>query len=291
MKTRHFAVTICLLVIFASLTFAGPQWPQGVSKGSIVVLKVPVPALASYEGPSSAGALIYGVDVERVLANSTWRGRSFPVMANFIVEKINEWKSPSGSKLTQIEIRNPELWVKLRFDPSKNVGARLGEVLAVQTIDQFKQSEYFRKEVFDALDPKIFVGPIAGLPFKVKLALLDFVHFNREAITAGTYKGKSYLSIDLGDSGTVYNSLRLDQSARVARVINEKYLALIKTFSSVAELAGIECIKLTTVILHKSFLEELASPTRDHLEVYVPLDQAQRFSSAEITSQQLVDGS
>lgn len=292
MKIRLFAVTACFSVMFASVAVAGPQWPQGISKGTTVVLKIPVPALAGFrEGTSSVGTLIYGVEVERVLANSGWRGQSFPVMADFVVEKINEWKSPSGTKLTQIEIRNPAIWVKLRLNPAKDVGARLREVVAVQNIDQFKESEYFRKEVFDVLDPQIFVGPLAGLPFKLKLALLDFVHFNKESITAGTYKGKSYLSVDLGDSGDVYNSLRLDQSARVARVINEKYLSLIKTFSSVAEQAGIEGIKLTAVIQHKSFLDQLATPTRDHLEVYVPLDRAQQFNNAEITSQQLMDAS
>jgi hypothetical protein len=292
MKPRPLAVTVCLLATFASVAIAGPEWPQGISKGTILVLKIPVPALAGFrEGTSSVGALIYGVEVERVLANPGWRGQSFPVMANFAVEKINEWKSPAGAKLTQIEIRNPAIWVKLRLDPTKDVGARLREVVAVQNIDQFKESEYFRKEVFDVLDPQIFVGPLAGLPFKLKLALLDFVHFNKEAITAGTYKGKSYLSVDLGDSGDVYNSLRLDQAARVARVINEKYLGLIKTFSSVAEQVGIEGIKLITVIQHKSFLDELATPSRDHLEVYVPLDKAQQFNNAEITSQQLMDAS
>ncbi len=281
-----------MLITFASVAGAGTQWPQGISKGATLVLKIPVPALVGYrEGTSSVGSLIYGVEVERVLANSGWRSQSFPVMANFVVEKINEWKSPSGAKLTQIEIRNPAIWVKLRFDPSKDVGARLREVIAVQDIEQFKQGEYFRKEVFDILDPQIFVGPLGGLPFKLKLALLDFVHFKKEAITAGTYKGKSYLSVDLGDTGDVYNSLRLDQSARVARVINETYLSLIKTFSSVAEQAGIEGIKLTTVILHKSFLDQAATPTRDHLEVYVPLDKAQQFGNAEITSQQLMDAS
>ncbi len=113
----------------------------------------------------------------------------------------------------------------------------------------------------------------------------------KDGITAGTYKGKSYISVDLAGDGDVYNSLRLDQAARVARVINERLLSVIKTFSSVAEAAAIDGVKLVTVIQHKSFLDELAAPTKDRLELYVPLDKAQQFHDAEITSQQLVDAS
>ena len=98
--------------------------------------------------------------------------------------------------------------------------------------------------------------------------MLEYVHFDEKRITAGTYKDNSYISIDLGEGKDVYNSLRLDQAARVAHVVNEDLLGATKTLLPVAVEAGTDGIKLITIIAHKSFLEQYATPTRDQLEVY-----------------------
>src|SRR5260370_10412626 len=94
---------------------------------------------------SGAYALIYDIDVEHVLSQPNWHTRSFPLMTEFQVEKINEWNSPSGVRCVQIEVRNAFYWVKLRFDPTKNLDSRFGEVVAIGTLTEFKESEYFRK--------------------------------------------------------------------------------------------------------------------------------------------------
>src|ERR1035438_4196872 len=95
-------------------------WPKGISKGTTVVVKVP---FDQYEKERTGGiglarvtVDIYSIDVERVLSTPNWNTRTFPLMSEFQVEKINEGKGPSGVRFVQIEVRNPDFWVKLRFD-------------------------------------------------------------------------------------------------------------------------------------------------------------------------------
>jgi len=297
MKSRLALLFTLVLLHQGPLSAASKDFPQGVSKGTTVVVKVPFEFWSMekerYAGSEDvSGSWIYAIDVERVLNEPKWQTKSFPFMTEFRVEKIGEWKSPIGARYTQIEIRTgPTIWLKLRFDPSKDLDSRFREIVAVEGLESFKKSEYFRTRIFEPLDSEIFVGPLSTLSPKMKMALLEFVKFRMDGITAGTYKGKSYISIDLGEEDSVYNSLRLDQAARVARVINERLLSVIKTFSSVAEEAGIDGVKLVTVIQYKSFLDELAAPKKDKLEIYAPLDMAQQFDNAEMTSQQLMDAS
>jgi hypothetical protein len=286
-KTQYWGFIVTLAL---ALEAQAGQWPLSVPKGTTVVLKVPMSAM-SLEGHSAGGALIYAVEVERILSQASWRKVWFPLMQDFRLEKVTDWKAPTGVRYTQVEIRNAMVWAKLRFNRSADLNAQFLDVVAIGDVQAFKESEYFRKEVFEPLDPEIFVGPLVGLPYNVKLGLLDFVDYRKDALTAGTYKGKTYVSVDLGEDGNVYNSLRLDEAARVALVENERLLKLIKTFSTVAEMSGIDGVKLIAVISYKSFLDELARPSRDVLQLYVPLDLARRFQDADITSQQLIDGS
>lgn len=257
-------------------------------------MKVPL-AMFVKEGQSRSSHVVtyvYHIDVEQVLSEPHWHTASFPLMTEFQVEKINEWNSPSGVRCVQIEVRNAAFWVKLRFDPAKNLDSRFGEVVAIGSLAEFMESEYFRKEVFNPIASTVFVGPLAGLSYKMKLALLEFVDFQNGGVTAGTYtdQGRWFVSVKIA-SHNVFNSLRMDQAARVAQVINGDMLTLIKTFASVAEVAGIEGINLVTVIQYKSFLEESASPARDNLALWVPLPTAVRFKNNETTSQQMMNAS
>jgi len=65
----------------------------------------------------------------------------------------------------------------------------------------------------------------------------------------------------------VFNSLRLNQSQRVAEVLNRPLLTELKRFASpiqtVQELDG---LSLSITVLHKDFLQDVV-PDLDHLEI------------------------
>ena len=76
----------------------------------------------------------------------------------------------------------------------------------------------------------------------------------------------------------------------MARVINENLLDRVKLFGGIAQMTGIDGVKLAVGIAYQDLVSETV-PHVDNLEVYVPLDLAMKFAEADITSQQLIDGS
>jgi hypothetical protein len=67
-------------------------------------------------------------------------------------------------------------------------------------------------------------------------------------------------------------------------------LSKVKAFKGVAQAAGIDGVKFTAHIAYRDFLNETVAHD-DVLEIYLPLDLCSKFAEADITSQQLVDGS
>jgi len=132
------------------------------------------------------------------------------------------------------------------------------------------------------------------LPDDKRLRILAFAHMAAGSATIGseTYKDKLYLVVNLGESDTVYNELKLNQAARVAKVMNEKLLTVLKALASpIADVAGIYGLKIEFQVPHRNFLNAGTYAETDKLEAYVPADAVKKFADADITSQQLVDGS
>ncbi len=154
----------------------------------------------------------------------------------------------------------------------------------------FKRSKDFRDNVLEPQGAGIFTGPLANLPEPIKLSLFGMVCSGGGTLGTSDYKGRTYLEVTLGDDGVVYNTLQLNQSARVTKVINDRLLDDIKAFQGVAGLVGIGGVKFALRIYFRNFVSE-SVPTFDRLELYVPLDLAKKFADADITSQQLMDGS
>ena len=109
---------------------------------------------------------------------------------------------------------------------------------------------------------------------------------------AETFKEKRYFIAVFPPDATVLNELRLDQASRVAFLLNDRYLATLKALASPLKgLTGIDGAGLDFPIAHKSFLDDRAKPTVDRVQLYVPAETLRHFADADITSQQLVDGS
>lgn len=154
------------------------------------------------------------------------------------------------------------------------------------------KEEEARAEGYAALSAHFFTGPLADLSDTTKQALLRFADLVANGTTIGStvFKEKLFLVVDLGTDENVYNELKLNQSQRVAEVMNERLLAILKAFAKQIEgNSKLYGLKLELSIPHKSFANEFAAATYDKLEVYVGSEDTRKFADADITSQQLMD--
>ena len=89
----------------------------------------------------------------------------------------------------------------------------------------------------------------------------------------------------------VYNTLQLNQAERVARQTESAITQMKSLYQKTGNIENLEGIKLITDIYSKSFLDQLAVPQVEHFEMYVPFGLLHQFIDAEITTQDLADGS
>lgn len=123
--------------------------------------------------------------------------------------------------------------------------------------------------------------------------MLRFAHLEAEADTLAisSYRDDSYISLSLGVYGSIFNSLQLNQNARIARVLIEDLLLMIKRFGELSARLGLdEDLKISLQVPYKSFLDEYATPELESVELYIP-GATSDFSRDAITSQELVDSS
>lgn len=214
-----------------------------------------------------------------------WQSLGFPWLEELRVDKI-EFKK--DQQHTEVELKGPRasnLWVRfiLKGDTQKAFDA----VVVTAT-----QAEAYRRDAYAALTPGIFTEGWAAIPESNKIQLLRFLDLESKAsrFYSEDYKGRRYLGVHVGGGDVVYNDLQLNQSQRIAKVINERVLSVLKGFarasSGADEVAG---IKLEFVLMHRDFLSEIV-PKIETVELYVPTVLARQFAEADITSQQLIDG-
>jgi hypothetical protein len=214
-----------------------------------------------------------------------WRLSSFPPLTEYKVKKASFNSKTGAFEVSLVSDLFPN--TKLSF---KGKAEQLFPMV-VATKDEI---DAYRKETYMLLAAKFFDGtPLSNLPEKQKLALCAFANITANGTTMGstTYKENLYLLVDLGSDTSVYNDLKLNQVQRVARILNERLLTVLKAFTiPVKDELGIFGLKLEFQIPHRSFLNEGAVPTLDKLEIYAPIDLILQFNDADITSQQFVDG-
>jgi hypothetical protein len=285
-------VCLGIMVLALSCPALADRWPLGVPKGSVVVPTIPRAfwQVDKYDSASSGGQLIYFVNVEDVLSEPGWRASGFPYCGDFTLTKITEYKPLYKLRYTIVELRNATLYLKLRFLPGADLKTDLQRVVIPGDWQSFQKSKDFHDNVLAPQGQGIFTGQLAGLPEPMKLSLFGMVCSGQGTLGTVAFKGNTYLAVTLGDDGTVYNTVQLNQSARVAKVINDRLLDDIKAFQGVASLVGIDGVEFTARIYFRNFVSETV-PTIDKLELYVPLGLASKFADQDITSQQLMDGS
>lgn len=294
---------VCVAVVIAGLTlfsaaFAGAEdFTLKVPKGQVLIVKIPRKLWMQEKLGASSGQPIYTLEIDSAfMTGKKWEEGDIPSLQEFSLEKTEvcgRMRYDCKVKgFRQVELRSANVWLKLRFGPDvSDVDSAFGEVVSLGTVAEFENSDYFKTKVFAVQVPRVFAGPLAPLPDEIKLRLFqESLNNGAEALSSETYKGKTYLVVRMGEGSDVYNSLRLNQSARTAKLVNEKLLKLLKTFGTALPGSGdLFGMKLEEEIPFKDFTSS-DSVQHDHLQIYAPSDSIRKFSDADITSQQFIDG-
>ena len=285
MKLRQFLLACSLCAMLCERAVAA-NWPLEVPKGATVVLKVPLQFWKAEDPSFSTGAPIFSIDAT-IRDKQDWESAGLPYFGEFVVTKIFEFRPFYKLKYTDIELRNSSTWGKLRFQPDSDIPRGFRALTFTGKWSEFEKSDYFKNVVFGTVAARIFTGSLARIPDQTKLALLRIAGTGFATVIPETYKDKTYIGFTFPVSGTVYNSIKLNESARVATAINSR-LALIKSLAILADGAGVDGVKIKEDILYRNFVSETVAKT-DTLQYYAPLTAIRQFSSADITSQQFVD--
>lgn len=283
-------------------------WLLNIPKDTVVTLKIPFSVMdikagyiavnipkgyATADIEQSASGLVIGKVAD-------WKSSGFPSMLELTVKRVkveDDWRSnEKKAKHTLIELsgEGKEMSVLLYFKQNvTDINAAFKEVVALGRASDQEATDYL-KQIYDDRAQRFFAGRPTELSEEKKLNLVRFAHKAGGSTTlkSETYKSSVFLVIDLGIDENVYNTLRMNQAARVARVINERLLALLKGASQyITDSRELQGVKLELKIPHKDFSNEYTKANTDLLQIYVPLIEIKRFVDAEITSQQLIDNS
>lgn len=300
-KYRNVAVTCavltCLLTIsipFSAQASSTQAWPVDVAKGKFVVLKIPG-RLVGFERVSFwSGSLNYGTVIEQsemsgliVGGLTEWRTAGWPLMRQLTVEKVSR-----NNRFTEIEFNDPLFNVKLRFASTiKDINQAFHDVAFVGQLSEFEASEYYQREIIGKVLPKIYTDRLASIPTKAKLRLLEELKYIDSAIKTEKYKGDTYLAVDVGGDVEVYNTIRTDQSQRVAHTLNQRVLSYFKIIARVIKFhPEVDGIKVSILVPYKNFVTETYStPHYDRLEMYAPMDVIRQFADDELTNQEFAE--
>jgi hypothetical protein len=285
---RH--TSLVILSFLACLSAPDTLRAQGLLvEDTEVLLRIPAPLFHRDKGGWSGPRYITTVEVSTngvsVDGLDNWVTAGFPILVSRTVSKI---RRDEESNTTTVDLKSQGL-PTFRLTIVGDANAGFAAIAAPKG-----DAERVRAAAYAALAKVYFVGPLADLSDATQHLLLTFAELTAKGTRIGsvTFKDKLYLLIDLGEDGSVYNDLKLNQAQRTALVLNERLLVILKAFAApVREASNIQGLKLEYNVLHRSFANQYAEPEHDKLEVYSGADDIRRFAEADITSQQLVDNS
>ncbi|MHB8655434.1 MAG: hypothetical protein ACYDA9_16310 [Terriglobia bacterium] len=287
MKPTLLVAIFSLVVVSSEPAVFAKRWALAVPKGATVVVKAPVKFWKPEDPSVSTGVPIFSVDTSAVLAKQDWQTAGLPYFGEFLVTKIFQFKPFYKLRYTDVELRNGSTWVKLRFEPGSDINAGFRTLTFTGTWKELEGGDYFKNVVFGTVGSAIFTGPLSRVSDSVKLALLRIAGTGLATLSSESRNDKVYIGFSFPPSGTVYNSLKLNEAARAATVINSR-LAMLKGLAVFGADAGVDGIKISETVFYRDFVSEKIARS-DSLQVYVPLTAIKRFSSDDITSQQFVD--
>ena len=156
------------------------------------------------------------------------------------------------------------------------------------TTSSFLDSPYFSGLVEKASNSS-FPKCLAELPAGKKKELVIWADLNLSAFAETLFKEKRYLSVDTSQD-VVYNTIQLNQAERTARQA-EFSLKKLRDFIKIAgHCDGYYGISAMAKIGSYDFVRK-DDTTLEKFEMHVPFDAFDRFISADITNQELIDAS
>lgn len=317
--TRFYVIALFAFALLPKLT-CGTQkvfayelkkdWPPTIQKGSVVVLRVPR-ALWRRENLDRGDLKIelgfkkdhdvsaeYWIDANDLLSDSGWANAGPPYCGDFTVTRVFQFKTMYRHRelpFTEIQLERNGLYVELHFAYSSSdaaeIEAQFRKLIVGGTWGDFEVSKDFHDNVFAVQQARIFTGQLVALSEPAKYSLFNIACTGQYAFGVEHFKGKVYFALaPLEPDTKVYNSNLVSSPARVATTINERVLDNVKRFKVPAQEIAIDGLKFSEAINYRNFLDEQSSHT-DDLQIYLPLNLCAKFADADITSQQLVDGS
>lgn len=280
-------------------------WTLNIAPNATVTIVVPMSVLRK-EIISRVEQTPTGLSVNGV---TDWARIGFPPMieAALISAKFeDDWeaahKEKRKAKHTYVTlaikgVSGPEALVGFYFKQSiSDVNAALRQLVIVGPPSSPEAVQYLENATQQRV-AELNEGPFAAVTPEKKLAYLKALSARSPDGRMGvaTYKERMYLALDLGDFESAFNTLRSTQASRIAHVVNHKLLDIAKEFVDAAsEIDKVQGVKITVRIKSYDFVKATSrtvEPDTDIVELYFPLDVLRRFRDADITSQQMLDGS
>lgn len=294
-------IATCALQFFFVVTiFASSPSNHGqavlldVPKGSRVILKIPGKIIGFEKVGFWGGSLNYGTVIEQSATSglivgglTQWKTVGWVLMRQLTLEKVSR-----NNRFTEVELRDPLFKVKLRFDTTvKDLNAAFREVAFIGLLSEFEASDYYQQEVVRKVLPLIFTGTLASIPTKAKLRLVSEVKYIDSAIRTEKYKGHTYLVLNAGGDVQIYNTIQMDQSARISHALNQRVLSYMKRVAKIINFhSEVDGIKVEVDLPYKNFVTEYYNePNYDHLELFAPMDIIRQFAEDELTNQEFVE--
>jgi hypothetical protein len=290
-------ITLVLILLFLPFEiFAGDKWFLNVPKKSIVVLKIPKSSfnfekVSPWSGKSTYSANISIIDNNlAVNGNSDWKNSDWNLMTDFFVTDNKEAKK-TDSKKNEVKLQNSALSVVLTFDSSvSDVGKSFDEIVFVGTLNSYEYSDYYKNEVINKFLPRIFSGRLAKLSQSFQLTLLKASNYETKNFTVEEYKGKYYFVIK-DKANTYFNSVKLNQSQRVAYVFNNYLLNGFKgLYKEVEQNEDFDGVKIEYLLPFYNFVSN-SDLGEDILQIYATKEEIKHFAEADVTGQDFLDKS
>ncbi len=220
----------------------------------------------------------------RVGGRDDWRSADWPSML-----ELEVWRSRTRGSITQVDLRNEGAVVRLEFAAGVDATRALREVVA-----EGPALGAALDNLHALLADRWFDDEARSLSRATRLALVRLAQARRirVAFSVTAYKGRRYLSFDLGSAAPVLTVLQPNAPARAARLFNDDLLGAAKEVWRIIDgVPGFEGVRLVLHLPHRRSADTGVTQGGDTIDWYAPRDRLGQFALDEVTGQQLLDGS
>ncbi len=289
------------LVLFSALT-SFTQTP--IVKGDWVIPKfdseiAPFDKFKAWQGRMESSITVSQVTPGVIALNSSakWRDRAFPDLAAYRISDIKQSNNKPSEVVLVTDATTPiakygnaelRTQIKLLIAPELDLQKVLSDLLFKGTRSEFLMSDYLSTLINDFL-PKIFKGSLATLPIEQQKKLIIWSNLKMDVFGEAVFKDKKFFSVTTSED-VVYNTIQLNQAERTARQTEKSLKNLREIYAITAKIQSFDGIKLATTISSYDFVRK-DDRHDEKFEMFITFDLLKMFIDADITNQELIDGS